>query len=42
MRVAGLPDPTLYEGSFSDWSRSGMPVVVGDVPGEPLERADVR
>ena len=29
MRVAGLPDPILYVGSFSDWSRSGMPVVTG-------------
>ena len=27
MRIAGLPDPILYVGSFSDWSRSGMPVV---------------
>ncbi|HUP83243.1 MAG TPA: sulfurtransferase [Candidatus Limnocylindria bacterium] len=25
MRLAGLPDPTLYVGSYSDWSRSGMP-----------------
>jgi len=32
-RVAGLPDPLLYEGSYSDWSRSGMPVVTGDAPG---------
>lgn len=32
MRVAGLPDPLLYVGSFSDWSRSGMPVVTGDEP----------
>ena len=23
MRIAGLPDPILYVGSFSDWSRSG-------------------
>lgn len=29
MRVAGLPDPILYAGSFSDWSRSGMPVTTG-------------
>ena len=35
MRVAGLPDPVLYPGSYSDWSRSGMPVTVGDAPGEP-------
>jgi thiosulfate/3-mercaptopyruvate sulfurtransferase len=32
-RVAGLPDPLLYEGSYSDWSRSGMPVATGDAPG---------
>jgi thiosulfate/3-mercaptopyruvate sulfurtransferase len=24
MRLAGLPDPILYVGSYSDWSRSGM------------------
>ncbi len=34
MRVAGLPDPLLYPGSYSDWSRSGMPVATGDEPGE--------
>jgi thiosulfate/3-mercaptopyruvate sulfurtransferase len=34
MRLAGLPDPLLYVGSFSDWSRSGMPVVAGAEPGE--------
>ena len=33
MRVAGLPDPLLYPGSFSDWSRSGLPVVAGSEPG---------
>jgi len=33
MRVAGLPEPMLYAGSYSDWSRSGMPVVTGpDAP----------
>lgn len=36
MRVAGLPDPLLYVGSFSDWSRSDMPVAVGDTPTEPM------
>jgi thiosulfate/3-mercaptopyruvate sulfurtransferase len=36
MRLAGLRDPVLYEGSFSDWSRAGMPVVAGDLPGDPL------
>jgi thiosulfate/3-mercaptopyruvate sulfurtransferase len=34
MRVAGLPDPLLYPGSFSDWSRSDLPVAVGPEPGE--------
>jgi thiosulfate/3-mercaptopyruvate sulfurtransferase len=34
MRIAGLPDPLLYAGSYSDWSRSGMPVATGDEPGE--------
>ena len=33
MRVAGLPDPLLYEGSYSDWTRAGMPVATGDEPG---------
>jgi len=34
MRVAGLPDPILYPGSYSDWSRSGMPVATGPDPGD--------
>ena len=33
-RVAGLPDPLLYPGSYSDWSRAGMPITTGDAPGE--------
>jgi thiosulfate/3-mercaptopyruvate sulfurtransferase len=33
MRIAGLPDPTLYPGSYSDWSRSGETVAVGSEPG---------
>jgi thiosulfate/3-mercaptopyruvate sulfurtransferase len=33
LRVAGLPDPHLYPGSFSDWSRSELPVAVGPEPG---------
>lgn len=33
MRLAGLPDPILYVGSYSDWSRSAMPVVTGADPG---------
>jgi hypothetical protein len=36
MRLAGLRDPVLYPGSFSDWSTAGMPVLVGDIPGDPL------
>ena len=40
MRVAGLPDPILYVGSYSDWSRSGEPVVTGPEPGEPPEPSD--
>lgn len=35
MRVAGLPDPILYVGSYSDWSRSGEAVATGKEPGEP-------
>jgi thiosulfate/3-mercaptopyruvate sulfurtransferase len=33
MRVAGLPDPILYVGSYSDWSRSGEPIATGPEPG---------
>ena len=33
MRIAGLPAPLLYEGSYSDWTRAGMPVATGDEPG---------
>jgi len=32
-RVAGLPDPILYAGSYSDWVGRGMPVTVGPDPG---------
>lgn len=32
-RVAGLPDPLLYPGSYSDWSGTDMPVATGDEPG---------
>jgi len=39
MRAAGLPDPLLYPGSYSDWSRSGMPIATGDEPGEPPARS---
>ncbi len=38
MRVAGLPEPILYAGSYSDWTQAGMPIEVGPEPGEaPLE-----
>ncbi len=36
MRIAGLPETLLYVGSFSDWSRSGMPVATGPEPGDPV------
>jgi thiosulfate/3-mercaptopyruvate sulfurtransferase len=42
MRIAGLPDPILYPGSYSDWSRAGLPVEVGPEPGavpESLRRS---
>ncbi|MBA2719993.1 MAG: sulfurtransferase [Chloroflexi bacterium] len=35
MRAAGLPDPILYVGSYSDWSRSGEGVATGPEPGDP-------
>jgi thiosulfate/3-mercaptopyruvate sulfurtransferase len=35
MRVAGLPDPILYPGSYSDWSSAGLPIATGPEPGEP-------
>ena len=38
IRIAGLPDPTLYPGSYSDWTQQGWPVATGDDPGEPPER----
>ena len=38
MRVAGLPDPILYVGSWSDWSTAGFPVAVGEAPGDPPDR----
>jgi thiosulfate/3-mercaptopyruvate sulfurtransferase len=34
MRIAGLPDPLLYPGSYSDWTRAGEPVATGSEPGE--------
>ena len=35
MVVAGLPEPALYPGSWSDWSTSGMPAATGNDPGDP-------
>ncbi len=35
MRVAGLADPILYAGSYSDWTRAGRSVATGDEPGSP-------
>jgi len=37
MRLAGLPESLLYVGSFSDWSRSDMPVATGEEPGSLAE-----
>ncbi len=33
MRIAGLPDPILYPGSWSDWSTAGYPIATGPEPG---------
>jgi thiosulfate/3-mercaptopyruvate sulfurtransferase len=38
-RLAGLPDPILYPGSYSDWSRTELAVAVGADPGEPVRDA---
>jgi thiosulfate/3-mercaptopyruvate sulfurtransferase len=34
LRVAGMPDAMLYPGSFSDWSRTELPIAVGPEPGK--------
>ncbi|MDH3306326.1 MAG: sulfurtransferase [Acidimicrobiia bacterium] len=34
--VAGLPEPLLYEGSWSDWSSADRPIAVGPDPGVAL------
>jgi thiosulfate/3-mercaptopyruvate sulfurtransferase len=36
MRVAGLADPVLYAGSYSDWVNAGLPVATGPEPGPPV------
>lgn len=33
MRIAGLSDPILYPGSWSDWSTAGYPAATGPEPG---------
>jgi thiosulfate/3-mercaptopyruvate sulfurtransferase len=33
MRLAGLPAPLLYDGSYSDWSAADLPIATGDDPG---------
>ena len=40
LRIAGLPDPRLYPGSYSDWTQQGWPVVTGAEPGDPTERPE--
>ncbi len=35
-RIAGLPDPILYPGSFSDWVSSDMPIATGTEPDGPI------
>ena len=35
LRIAGLPDAILYDGSYSDWSAAGYPIATGPEPGEP-------
>lgn len=35
MRAAGLPDPLLYVGSYSDWTQHGLPTTTGPEPGAP-------
>jgi thiosulfate/3-mercaptopyruvate sulfurtransferase len=39
MRIAGLPDPLLYPGSWSDWSTAGYPAATGPEPGAPPRQA---
>ena len=35
MRAAGLPNPLLYVGSYSDWTQHRLPVATGPEPGSP-------
>ncbi len=38
LRIAGLPDAILYDGSYSDWSTAGYPIATGPEPGQPPDR----
>jgi thiosulfate/3-mercaptopyruvate sulfurtransferase len=40
LRIAGLPEPRLYPGSYSDWTQEGWPVATGPEPGDPPASAD--
>ena len=33
MCIAGLPEPALYPGSWSDWCLAGLPIATGSDPG---------
>ena len=35
LHLAGFPEPTLYPGSWSDWSTAGFPAATGAEPGPP-------
>jgi thiosulfate/3-mercaptopyruvate sulfurtransferase len=39
MRIADLPDPLLYVGSYSDWTRAGLPAATGPEPGGACDLA---
>jgi thiosulfate/3-mercaptopyruvate sulfurtransferase len=34
LRIAGLARPLLYPGSYSDWTRHGLSVAIGESPGD--------
>lgn len=38
LHIAGFPEPTLYPGSWSDWSSAGYPAASGPTPGGPARR----
>ena len=42
LRLAGRPGPLLYPGSFSDWSRTELPIATGSEAGRPPEPAPSR